>query len=83
MNDYTLSTLEDDIAELISAAREFKKLKKAIKVEKKAYGAVSAHLVHRLSETLAIIGERGTGISQLGMNNDDPDITNIVEGLTK
>jgi hypothetical protein len=83
MNDYTLDTLENDLAELILAARVFKKLKAAAKLEVKIYGSVTQHTKGKMAEMLACMGERGTGISQLGMNEDDPDITAIIEGFNK
>jgi len=83
MNDYKLKTFKNDLKELILASKELNEIKKSMKAEKNAYGenAFSDVLRSRLTCTLAIIGERATGLSQIGMNEDDPDLLNIVNEL--
>lgn len=79
--DYKLETLNDDLKEIIASAKELKKLKATIKEEKKAFGHASGISSQRLIILLATIGERATGISQVGMNEDDESIKAIAEEI--
>ena len=85
MNDYKLETLKDDLKEIILASKELNRIKKAMKAEKNAYGknAFSDVLRSRLTYTLALIGERATRLSQLGMEETDPDVVNIVDEINE
>jgi hypothetical protein len=83
MNDYKLETLNDDLTCLIYFSKELSRIKKAVKEEKKAYGKVTETTKSLVAEILTAIGERATGISQLGMNDTDPDIQSVTEEIIK
>ena len=79
MNNYELETLMEDLKNLIQAAKELKQIQKVMK--QATVGTPCEHRNARLAYLLAVIGERATGISQMGMNEDDEGILNIVNEI--
>ena len=80
MNNYELETLMNDLKNLILATKELKQIQKTMK-QATAGGTPCEHRNARLAYLLSLIGERATGISQMGMNEGDEGIVSIINEI--